>query len=80
MDTLTFFGLIGATCILGAFFQVSRNAWKGKSWQFQLLNFIGALILMIYSWMLNAHALAALNFVWVVIATVGLYQYFIQRP
>ncbi len=79
MDMLSFFGIIGGLCILSAFFQTSRGKWKGTSWQFQSVNLIGAIILCVYSWILNAHALVGLNIVWMAVACVGLYRYF-TRP
>lgn len=79
MDIVTILGFIGASCILVAFFQVSRGAWSGLSWRFQLVNLIGASILTIYSLILGAHALVALNAVWFLVASVGLWRSLTKR-
>lgn len=79
MDILAASGFIGATCILVAFFQASSGRWQGTSWQFQIVNLVGAAILVVYSWALEAHALVILNSIWIVVAGRGLYYYFRRK-
>lgn len=79
MSILSVFGFVGATCILIAFLQASRGAWSGTSWRFQLFNLVGSAILALYSLLLGAHALVALNIVWFFVACVGLWRSFARR-
>lgn len=65
-------GFLGAGLILWAYFQVSREAWNGRSVRFQLVNLVGAVLLVIYATVLTAYANVVLNGVWVVVALVSL--------
>lgn len=65
-------GVVGCVAILWAFWRASSGKWQGTSWQFQLANLIGALLLGVYSVYKEAYVNLALNIVWSVVAVHGL--------
>lgn len=67
-------GWYGAAAVLLAYALVSFNAISPHGWIYQLLNFTGAVGVLIISYMKRARQPALLNFVWAVIALVALVQ------
>jgi hypothetical protein len=67
-------GWYGAAAVLLAYALVSFNAISPHGWIYQLLNFTGAVGVLIISYMKHARQPALLNFVWAVIALVALIQ------
>lgn len=65
-------GWYGAAAVLLAYTLVSFNIISSHSWTYQLLNFTGALGVLIISYMKRAKQPALLNFVWAVIAFIAL--------
>lgn len=67
-------GWYGAAAVLLAYALVSFNVISPHGWIYQLLNFTGAVGVLIISYMKRAKQPALLNFVWAVIALVALIQ------
>lgn len=67
-------GWYGAAAVLLAYTLVSFNIISSHSWAYQLLNFTGAVGVLVISYMKRAKQPALLNFVWAVIALVALIQ------
>jgi chromate transport protein ChrA len=72
--TIEIAGWYGAAAVLLAYTLVSFNIISSHSWTYQLLNFTGAVGVLIISYMKRAKQPALLNFVWAVIALVALIQ------
>lgn len=70
--TVHVFGNIGVVMILIAYFLVSTGRMKSMSARYQVLNLVGAAVLVAYSFALAAWASVALNAIWAVIALVSL--------
>ena len=65
-------GWYGVTAVLLAYMLVSFSIISSHSWTYQLLNFTGAIGVLIISYMKRAKQPALLNFVWAVIALIAL--------
>lgn len=65
-------GGLGTVLVLGAYFFVSTGRLASRSFGFQGMNFVGAVLLAIYGFLLLAWATVALNIVWGVIAIIAL--------
>jgi len=72
-------GWYGAVAVLLAYTLVSFNVISPHGWTYQLLNFTGAVGVLIISYMKHAKQPALLNFVWAIIAFVALVQLAIDR-
>lgn len=71
-------GWIGAILVLGAYFLISTNRVTSDSISFQLLNVIGALTLIIYTYSRDAFASVLVNSIWVLIGLKALLPYFLK--
>jgi hypothetical protein len=69
-------GWIGTAAILLAYFLVSTGKLSAKSKEYQLLNLLGALGVIINSGIHKAIPSVGLNVVWLTIATYGLLKSF----
>jgi len=67
-----FLGWYGAAAILAAYALVSFDLISPQGWLYQLLNFTGALGVLVISYAKQARQPALLNLVWAVIAFVAL--------
>ena len=65
-------GLIGTILVLAAYLLLSTGRVESNSYRYQLMNLLGALSLMIYSVVLSAWAVLALNTVWGGIAAAAM--------
>lgn len=64
MDKITFLGVIGSFCILLAFTMNQIHRWKDDDMVYDGVNFLGAVLLLIYSLLLKSYPFVALNLVW----------------
>jgi hypothetical protein len=71
-------GTVGLVLLLGGYFLVSAGRLSGQSARYQSMNLVGALVLVTYSWALEAWASVVLNVVWGGIAAVALVR--ARRP
>lgn len=67
-------GWYGAAAVLLAYALVSFNIISPHGWAYQLLNFTGAVGVLVISYTKHAKQPALLNFVWAVIALIALIQ------
>ena len=65
-------GAIGACLILLGFYRTSIGKWTGKSVWYELDNFVGALLLIIYQFNAGAYISVVVNIVWAAVALKGL--------
>lgn len=65
-STETLIGTIGAGIILVLFILNQTNKLKNDNLYYDLLNFIGSLLLILYALMLNSWPFVVLNFIWAV--------------
>jgi hypothetical protein len=65
-------GVVGLVLLLGGYFLVSTGRLGGQSVGYQSTNLAGAVVLIAYSWALQAWASVVLNLVWAGIAAVAL--------
>lgn len=71
-------GWYGAAAVLLAYTLVSFNVISSHSWTYQLLNFTGAVGVLIISYIKRAKQPALLNVVWAIIAFIALVKLAIQ--
>lgn len=65
-------GIIGVSCILSAYFFLSTGRWESNSLPYQLVNFIGAWLLLFslyFHWNL---ASVLIEVVWIMISIMGI--------
>ncbi len=65
-------GWIGAILLLAGFALTSYGFLEGTSFEFQLLNLLGSIILAIYTYVKKAYPNTALNIIWVLISLVAI--------
>jgi hypothetical protein len=70
--TIHVVGNIGVLLILVAYYLLSTGRLRATSAQYQVMNLVGALIIMLYSILLSAWASVVLNGAWAIIAVVAL--------
>lgn len=61
-------GIIGACFCLVAFILEQANIWKNDYLRYDLSNFIGSALLLIYSLMTQVYPFAILNTVWAILS------------
>ena len=75
----TALGIIGAVLILFGFYRTSIGKWTGKSLWYELDNFFGAILVMIYQLHYRAFISVVLNIIWALVAFRGLSSYAERR-
>jgi hypothetical protein len=75
----TTLGIIGGLLILFGFYRTSIGKWSGKSFWYELDNFLGATLLTLYQWHYKVYISVVLNIIWAVVAFRGLEPYAIRR-
>ncbi|MBW2973764.1 hypothetical protein KY346_05190 [Candidatus Woesearchaeota archaeon] len=61
-------GIIGAAIILFAFFMNQTEKWKSDSVIYDATNFVGAVLLGVYSYALRAWPFLVLNIIWALVS------------
>lgn len=64
MDPFLLVGILGMACILVAFLLEQRGVWKNDDLRYDLVNFIGSLLLVIYAIDGRSWPFIVLNAVW----------------
>ena len=67
-----FLGVVGSLLVLAAYLLLSSGRVKSASYRYQAMNLSGAACLVVYSALLAAWAVLALNAAWAVIAIAAL--------
>ena len=70
-----FIGIIGALLILFGFYRTSIGRWTGRSFWYELDNFVGAILVMIYQFHYKAYVTMVVNIIWAIVALRGLSSY-----
>lgn len=68
MDTITIFGVIGASIILLAFSMNQLGKWPSDSKSYDWSNLIGSLILTVFAVLTNSIPFVVLNSVWFLVS------------
>lgn len=74
LDLANPIGLIGVALILVAYFLLSTGRWISHSVRFQLLNFIGAWMILyslFFHWNLSS---VVIEIAWIIISVMGIYR------
>jgi hypothetical protein len=74
MDFLFLISLLGASFILIPFLLMKLNYLNEKDLYFNLLNFIGALLLTISAYLLDSLAFLILNIIWAMFALKDIFK------
>ena len=71
----TLIGIVGAVLVFFGFYRTSIGRWSGKSFWYEMDNFVGAIFITIYQ--IHYHALVSVvvNIIWAVVAFRGLISY-----
>lgn len=72
MDMTTLIGIAGASTVLGAFAKTQLNHWTANSRNYLIANLVGAILLLVYSYLLKSYPFIILNLVWGLVALSGL--------
>ncbi|MBA3757520.1 hypothetical protein H0X09_01510 [Candidatus Saccharibacteria bacterium] len=75
----TAIGIAGSLLILLGFYRTSVGKWTGKSFWYELDNFVGALLVMVYQFHYKAYVTMVVNIIWAVVALRGLSSYAERR-
>ncbi len=68
-------GIIGALLVLFGFYRTSIGRWTGKSFWYEMDNFVGAIFITIYQIHYNAYVSVVVNVIWAVVAFRGVMAY-----
>ena len=72
MDTL-FIGVLGAGIVLLAFFMNQTHRWKDDDLIYDIANFVGGVLLVIYSVLLKSWPFLILNSIWSIVSARDIY-------
>ncbi|MCX6782207.1 MAG: hypothetical protein NTW66_03780 [Candidatus Magasanikbacteria bacterium] len=68
MDLITVIGILGAASILLCFILNQSHIWKDTDLKYDLLNFIGSSLLVVYGILIHAYPFVVLNGVWAIVS------------
>ena len=71
----TAIGIIGAIMVLFGFYRTSVGKWSGKSFWYELDNFVGAILVTVYQFHYRVFISVIVNVIWAVVAFRGLTSY-----
>jgi hypothetical protein len=78
-QVIDFIGVFGGILSLFAFWRINTRKWKVTSIWYELDNFIGSFILVIYTWEKHAYVNIVLNIIWGIVAFSGLRSFAERR-
>ena len=64
MDTFLLLGILGMICILFGFIMNNIGKWKNDDLIYDIINFLGSVLLIIYAWTGRAYPFLILNTIW----------------
>ena len=64
MDPTSIMGTVGAPIVLNAFILNQAGKWKANNFYFDLSNFVGSAILVVYALFIKSYPFFVLNLVW----------------
>ncbi len=68
LDFTTILGIIGAMFILVAFILEQKKIWNSAMLRYDLVNFIGSTILIVYGILIKGYPFVILNSVWALVS------------
>jgi len=68
IDFTTILGIIGAMFILFAFILEQKKIWNSEMLKYDLVNFIGSAILIVYGILIKGYPFVILNSVWALVS------------
>ncbi len=68
MDFTTILGIVGAIFILVAFILEQKKIWNSEMLKYDLVNFIGSAILVVYGILIKGYPFVVLNLVWALVS------------
>lgn len=74
-EPVTFIGVVGAGSILFAFLMNQLDRWSNDSFTYDVVNALGAALLIMYSWLIESYPFLVLNLVWFASAAWDLVSY-----
>jgi hypothetical protein len=69
------FGVIGALLVLFGFYRISIGRWTGRSLWYELDNFAGAFLIMLYQYHYKVYITMVVNIIWAIVAFRGVVSY-----
>jgi hypothetical protein len=66
LDTYTVIGFIGALVLMVGFLMNQIGRWETNDFEYDFINFIGAILLAIYAWQIGSYPFLILFVVWTV--------------
>jgi hypothetical protein len=75
----TAIGIFGAVLVLFGFYRTSIGRWSGKSFWYEMDNFVGASLLAVYQLHHKVYITVIINVIWAVVAFRGLEPYAERR-
>lgn len=72
-------GITGAAVVLIAFAMNQLQYWKNSDIKYDVANFVGGILLVVYAITLNSPPFAILNFIWVMVSLRDVVNNFKKR-
>ena len=79
MDSITMFGVFGTGLILLAYVMSQRGRWPNNSKEYDLVNMVGSLILVVYAITTDSLPFIILNGVWFAISFRDMVRPFLKK-
>ena len=73
-------GALGACLILFGFYRTSVGRWKNKSFWYEMDNFVGAMLLIVYQIHTRSYISVVVNIIWAIVAFRGLTSFAERYP
>lgn len=80
MDPVSSLGFAGALLVLIGFVLNEFGRLRAENWRYDLLNFLGGGLLVVYAWLLPSYPFLLLNLVWTLVALRDLLLPIIRKP
>jgi len=74
MDAITIVGIIGTGLVLVGFVGNRLSYWNAVSWPYVVINSLGSLVLVYYSWTIESYPFVVLNVVWLIFSVNGMFR------
>lgn len=79
MDLLIIIGVVGALLALAAFVGNELEWVSAKSFAYDLVNFVSALMLLYYAFTTRAYPFVLTNSVWALVSGIDVFKYLLKR-
>lgn len=72
LDFTTILGIVGAIFILVAFILEQKKIWNSEMLRYDLVNFIGSAVLIVYGILIKGYPFVVLNSVWALVSLLDM--------